>query len=104
MPEPTFEANVAKDEPSRKLRFIAWLSSRPRGMAPLGTLLVLILFFSLSARHFFSIDTLSSVLRQTPTRAIVGTGLTFVLLCAEIDLSVAMVATFSACQCGVLLH
>ncbi len=73
-----------------------------RALAPLATLLVLICFFSLTAPGFFSLDTLASVLRQVPTRAIVGTGLTFVLLCGEIDLSVAMVATFSACQMGVI--
>ncbi|MBI3737009.1 ABC transporter permease, partial [Candidatus Sumerlaeota bacterium] len=79
-----------------------WLAHNARDLAPLATLLALILFFSLAARGFFSLDTLMSVLRQTPTRAIVGTGLTFVLLCAEIDLAVAMIATFSACLMGVL--
>ncbi len=79
-----------------------WFIRHARDLAPLLTLVFLVLFFSVSARGFWSADTLVSVLRQTPTRAIVGTGLTFVLLCAEIDLSVAMIATFAACLMGVL--
>jgi len=73
-----------------------------REIAPLATLVILYLFFAITARGFFSLSTLTSILEQVPTRLIVGTGLTFVLLCAEIDLSVAMIATFSACQMGVI--
>ncbi len=82
-----------------------WLVSlrrRARDLAPLATLLVLILFFSVFASGFFNSYTLTSVLQQSATRALVATGLTFVLLCAEIDLSVALVATLAACQMGVL--
>jgi len=75
-----------------------------RDLAPLATLLALVLFFSIFASGFFSSYTLTSVLKQASTRAIVATGLTFVLLCAEIDLSVALVATLSACQMGVVFH
>ncbi len=78
------------------------LRHHARDLAPLATLLVLILFFSVFTSGFFDLYTFSSVLKQASTRAIVATGLTFVLLCAEIDLSVALVATLAACQMGVL--
>ena len=69
--------------------------------APLISLGTLILVFSAVASDFVSFGTLSLILKQGAVLAIVATGLTFVLLCAEIDLSVGMVALLSACLCGV---
>lgn len=87
-------------QPSRKFSHL--LSRRARDLAPLATFIALVLFFSIFTTGFFDLYTFTSVLQQAATRAIVATGLTFVLLCAEIDLSVALVATLSACQMGVL--
>jgi ribose transport system permease protein len=70
--------------------------------APLISLATLILVFSIVASGFVSPGTASLILTQGSVLAIVATGLTFVLLCAEIDLSVANVALLSACLCGVL--
>jgi ribose transport system permease protein len=70
--------------------------------APLISLGTLILVFSLLASDFLSLGTLTLILKQGSVLAIVATGLTFVLLCAEIDLSVGNVALLSACLCGVL--
>jgi len=70
--------------------------------APLISLGTLILVFSVVASDFVSFGTVSLILQQGAVLAIVATGLTFVLLCAEIDLSVGMVALLSACLCGVL--
>lgn len=70
--------------------------------APLISLGVLTLFFSLVASDFVSFGTVSLILKQGAALAVVATGLTFVLLCAEIDLSVSYVALLSACVCGVL--
>jgi len=70
--------------------------------APLITLGVLVLLFALIVDDFLSLGTLSLILKQCAVLAIASAGLTFVLLCAEIDLSVGMVALLSACLCGVL--
>lgn len=70
--------------------------------APLLSLGALILLFSLLAEDFMSMGTVTLILKRGAVLAIVATGLTFVLLCAEIDLSVGMVALLSACICGVL--
>jgi ribose transport system permease protein len=70
--------------------------------APLISLAVLIVVFSLIVENFLSLATVSQVLKRGSVLAIVATGLTFVLLCAEIDLSVGMLALLSACLCGVL--
>ena len=70
--------------------------------APLISLATLVLVFSVVASDFLSFGTLSLILKQGAVLAIVATGLTFVLLCAEIDLSVGTVALLSACLCGVM--
>jgi len=71
-------------------------------LAPLITLSILILVFAVLGNHFLSLSTISMILTQGAVLAIVATGLTFVLLCAEIDLSVGMLALLSAAICGVL--
>ncbi len=70
--------------------------------APLISLALIAGVFTLLVRDFWSFGTLSLILQQSAVLAIVATGLTFVLLCGEIDLSVGMLALLSACLCGVL--
>jgi ribose transport system permease protein len=69
-----------------------WLAGRLTNLAPLVTLLFLCLVFSLMAPSFATIDNLGNILRQVSITAIIATGLTFVILTAEIDLSVASIA------------
>jgi len=71
-----------------------------RDVAPLVTLVVLMVFFSLAAPGFLRMSTLQAVLKNGAVLAIVAAGLTFVLLCAEIDLAVGMMALWSASACG----
>ncbi|MBS0264850.1 MAG: ABC transporter permease [Planctomycetes bacterium] len=71
-------------------------------LAPLLTLAVLIVFFSLTGRSFFYPGTVTQVLEQGAVMGIVAAGLTFVLLCGEIDLSVGNMALWTACLCGVM--
>lgn len=72
----------------------------PRDVAPLVSLAALVIFFSLAAPTFLRPATLVGILRLGSVLAIVAAGLTFVLLCAEIDLAVGMMALWSACLCG----
>ncbi len=78
------------------------LSFNAQDIAPVVSLIVLLGFFGLAARGFVSLGTLQQVLNQGSVLALVAVGLTFVLLCGEIDLSVGTVATFTACMCGWL--
>jgi ribose transport system permease protein len=55
-----------------------------------------------AGRDFLNLGTLTLVLQQSSVLAIVSVGLTFVLLCGEIDLSVGMLALWTACLCGVM--
>jgi ribose transport system permease protein len=71
-------------------------------IAPLVTLASLILFFAFAGKSFFQVETIRQVLEQGAVMGIVAAGLTFVLLCGEIDLSVGNMAVWCACLCGVL--
>jgi len=73
-----------------------------RDLAPLISLAVLLVFFWWTTPNFIRPATLVMILKQGAVLAIVSTGLTYVLLCAEIDLSVGMMALWSACFCGWL--
>lgn len=76
----------------------------PRDIAPLVTLALLLVFFSVASRDFLNLGTITRVLQQGAVLGIVSVGLTFVLLCGEIDLSVGTMALWTACFCGVLLE
>src|SRR5579883_79592 len=69
-----------------------WLRNQLRNIAPFLTLLFLVLFFALASPSFVTFDNLANILTQISVSAIMAVGLTFVILCAEIDLSVASVA------------
>lgn len=69
-----------------------WLRSQLRNIAPFVTLILLIAFFSLASGSFATLGNLQNILTQISVTAIMAVGLTFVILCAEIDLSVASIA------------
>lgn len=63
-----------------------------RNVAPLVTLIFLVAVFAAMSPSFATTDNLANILRQISITAIMATGLTFVILCAEIDLSFAAIA------------
>ena len=67
-----------------------------RNIAPFITLIVLVAFFSIASPSFASLGNLENILQQVSVTAIIAVGLTFVILTAEIDLSVAAVANATA--------
>ena len=69
-----------------------WMIGRLTAIAPLITLIFLVVVFSLMSPSFLTVDNFANVLRQVSITAIMAVGLTFVILTAEIDLSVASVA------------
>ncbi len=64
-------------------------------LAPVWTLLALIIFFSLTSNTFLRPVNLNNILAQVSTLAILSTGITFVLLTGQIDLSIAALVTVS---------
>ena len=75
-----------------RARIADWLHGRLRNIAPFATLLALVIFFSLASDSFASVGNLQNILTQISVTGIIAVGLTFVILCAEIDLSVASIA------------
>ncbi len=82
----------AAGAPARAFSAAAWLRSQLRNIAPFATLLVLVVLFSVASPSFATFDNLNNILQQISVTGIMAVGLTFVILCAEIDLSVASVA------------
>lgn len=69
-----------------------WLRGQMRNVAPFATLLCLVLFFSFASPSFATSDNLANILTQISVTGVMAVGLTFVILCGEIDLSVAAIA------------
>ena len=85
--------------PAPALRRAPWLRNRLRNIAPFATLLFLVMLFAIASPSFASLDNLANILQQISVTGIMAVGLTFVILCAEIDLSVASIANAA----GVIL-
>ncbi|MGW3984561.1 ABC transporter permease [Streptomyces mirabilis] len=96
-------------------------TDRPRGLTPRGVLarldwrrdiiyiafVVVFAFFSmlLSGDGFLSQTNLLNILQQTATITVIAVGMTYVIACAEIDLSVGSVAGLSSvCTAMALSH
>jgi ribose transport system permease protein len=81
--------------PDRSSRFAlgsnVWVR-RLTALAPVWTLLALGIFFSLASDSFLRPINLRNILAQVSTLGLFATGMTFVVLCGEIDLSIAEIA------------
>jgi ribose transport system permease protein len=66
--------------------------SQMRNIAPFVTLIALIVFFAVASPSFLTVDNLGNILTTMSVTGIMAVGLTFVILCAEIDLSFAAIA------------
>src|SRR3954465_3281773 len=78
--------------PGAAARTGVWLKGQIRNIAPFLTLIVLVVFFSLASPSFATLDNLGNILTQVSVTGVIAVGLTFVILCAEIDLSIASIA------------
>ncbi len=73
-------------------RLVNLLHGQLRNFAPFATLLALVLFFWAASDLFATLGNLENILTQISVTGIIAVGLTFVILCGEIDLSVASIA------------
>src|SRR4026208_2389029 len=79
-------------ETARPFELKRFLAGQMRNIAPVFTLIVLIIFFSTQAPSFRTFDNLMNILSQASITGIIAVVLPFVILTAEIDLSVAAIA------------
>jgi len=73
-------------------RMKRFLADQLRNIAPVFTLLALVVFFAIASPSFLTVDNAFNIMSQVSITGIIAVGLTFVILTAEIDLSVAAVA------------
>lgn len=93
-PQPSFLAQV-KDRlfhPSTRQKLLAF-----------GSLVALMVFFSLASPSFMQTDNLVSILQATAVNGVLAIACTFVIITSGIDLSVGTLMTFSAVMAGVTL-
>ena len=67
-----------------------------------GTLILLVLFFSLVSENFLKGSNLITILLATCVNGILALGVTFVIITGGIDLSIGTVMTFTSVVCGVV--
>src|SRR3954453_13931556 len=70
----------------------SFLRSQMRNIAPFLTLILLSAFFAFASPSFATLDNLGNILTQVSVTGIIAVVLTFVILCAEVDLSIASIA------------
>lgn len=88
--------------PASSGAFRIWAGRQARSLAPFVTLVLMVVFFAATTDSFLDIVNLRNILAQVATLAVVSTGVTFVLLCGEIDLSIAAVAMMAGVIAAVL--
>jgi len=86
--------------PTRRPEWLRLLADYLGLVIALGLLIVV---FSFATRHFFSADTFRTIANQIPAAMLVATGMTWVLIVAEIDLSVGSVLGLCGAMVGVAL-
>lgn len=67
------------------------------------SLIGIVVFFGLASDRFLSLTTLSTLLNQLPALTVVAIGMTLVLICGAIDLSVGSVLALSAGVIGACI-
>src|SRR3984893_5860838 len=82
--------SAADRKPQRSIA--SMLRSQMRNIAPFLTLICLSGFFAVASPSFATLDNVFDILTQVSVTGIIAVGLTFVILCAEIDLSIASIA------------
>ncbi len=76
---------------------------KPRDMGVLLALIVLCLFFSFMSKRFFTTSNFLTVARQVSLAAIVGVGMTFIMITGNIDLAVGSYMAFSGVFVAIML-
>ena len=85
-------ATVSATDRKQPRSIAAMLRAQMRNIAPFLTLIFLSGFFALASPSFATLDNVGNILTQVSVTGIIAVGLTFVILCAEIDLSIASIA------------
>lgn len=86
-----------------KKRSDLFKSDATQKLLAFGTLIILLVFFSIASPFFFNYDNLTSIVVSTCVNGILALGVTFVIISDGIDLSIGTVMTFSSVMAGVII-
>lgn len=82
---------------------MSFLRAKLQQSLAFGTLIVLVIFFSIASSNFFSWSNISSILLATAVIGILALGTTFVIITGGIDLSIGTGMTLAAVMTGIFL-
>src|SRR5688572_2004828 len=88
---PQLDPILSPATPAASRGWVRWLTV----LAPVWTLIAMIVFFSLASPTFLRPINMNNILVQISTLAIFGTGMTFVLLTGQIDLGIGAIAALT---------
>jgi ribose transport system permease protein len=96
---------VTSEEASRKESRgrASFLRKRLQQSLAFGTLIMLLLFFSIASENFFTWSNISGILLATAVIGILAFGTTLVIITAGIDLSIGTGMTLAAVMTGVMM-
>ncbi|MCX7024919.1 MAG: ABC transporter permease [Spirochaetes bacterium] len=78
-------------------------SSATQKLLAFGSLVVMLIIFSLATPNFFRVDNMISIMLSTAVAGVLGIGVTFVIITGGIDLSIGTLMTFCAVITGVFI-
>ena len=84
-----------------KLKLVG--NSRIRELGVFLALILLIVFFSITSPYFLKLNNLINIIRQISLLGIIAMGMTLIIVCGEIDLSVGAIYGAAAIVCGMIL-
>lgn len=89
--------------PAKSGGAVKFLRAKLQQSLAFGTLIVLVVFFSIASSNFFSWSNISSILLATAVIGILALGTTFVIITGGIDLSIGTGMTLCAVMTGIFL-
>lgn len=102
-PSTTTVIQTAVDEDTSKGRAGAFLKRQLQQSLAFGTLIALVVFFSIFGNNFLTWSNISGILLSTAVIGILALGTTFVIITGGIDLSIGTGMTLAAVMTGVLI-
>ncbi|GAA3877449.1 ABC transporter permease [Leifsonia kafniensis] len=100
---PVIDKAPTPDTVNQKLGARNFLQAKLQQSLAFGTLVVLLVFFSLASNNFFTWSNISGILLSTAVIGILALGTTFVIITGGIDLSIGTGMTLAAVMTGVFL-
>ncbi len=89
---------------SSTLAWSKYFISAKQQLAALGSLFLMILFFSISSPYFLTLNNFLTIGLQTAVIGIIAVGMTYVIITGGIDLSVGSILAFSGMITGLAIQ